>query len=290
MTLRLARALVDVGNDVTVHPTVDATEHVHDGVRIVTEPIPHDVDVVVCHADYGIRARKLRKHAGIPIVAICHNSSSAVKVGLTNTAPALAVVNSETMAAAIGYEGALVVNPPAPRVTRMRQGRCVTTLSLNELKGGAQFWRVADALPRQPFLAVQGGYGDQIVEHRPNVRTLAHVPAEDLPGRVWRHTGIFLQLSESESWGMAAAEAIAHGIPVIAHQTPGLVENLGPAALYVDREDTEGIAAAITLIQQKYSYFSELAYQRAEQHEQTSRIQVAQWVTAVERLAVTSDG
>lgn len=36
---------------------------------------------------------------------------------------------------------------------------------------------------------------------------------------------------------MTAVEAIASGIPVIAHPTDGLVESLGPAGIFVDRAD-----------------------------------------------------
>ena len=284
MTLRLARALQDAGHDVTVHPRVDCdAEHIHAGIRITPEPIS-DADIIVCHADYGIRARRAKKLANVPIVAICHNTGPGVKIGLVNTHPDLAVVNSAAMQDALRITDALIVNPPAPQIVHMRPGRCITTLSLNELKGGAQFWQVTETLPRSPFLAVQGGYGKQLVEQRPNVRVLEHVAPDELDRRVWRHTGIFLQLSESESWGMAAAEAIAHGIPVIAHPTPGVVENLGDAAVYVDRDDIVGIAEAIQAIQQDPARHRQRAQLRAAQHVATSQLQVAQWVAAIERL------
>lgn len=284
MTLRLARALQDAGHEVTVHPRIDCeAEHVHDGVRITPEPIG-DTDVIVCHADYGIRARRARKASHVPVVAICHNTGPGVKIGLVNTIPDLAVVNSAAMRDALRVPDALIVNPPAPEVVHMRPGRCITTLSLNELKGGEQFWRVASMLDRRPFIAVQGGYGDQIVQSRPNVRVLPHVPAEALTGRVWGHTGIFLQLSETESWGMAAAEAIAHGIPVIAHPTPGIVENLGDAAVYIDREDTRSIAEAILTISERPEPFRAAARARAQQHVAISQLQVASWVAAIEGL------
>lgn len=284
MTLRLARALQDAGHEVTVHPRIDCeTEYVHDGIRITPEPIG-GTDVLICHADYGIRARRARKLAQVPIVAICHNTAAGVKVGLVNTHPDLAVVNSAAMRDSLGLPDALIVNPPAPPVVHMRPGRCITTLSLNELKGGGQFWRLAAALPRTPFLAVQGGYGDQIVQERPNVRVLPHLPPDALTGRVWRHAGIFLQLSESESWGMAAAEAIAHGIPVIAHPTPGVVENLRDAAVYVDRDDIRGLGEAIMTITERPEPFRAAARARAAEHAASSELQVAQWVAAIERL------
>jgi glycosyltransferase involved in cell wall biosynthesis len=83
---------------------------------------------------------------------------------------------------------------------------------------------------------------------------------------------------------MAAAEAIAHGVPVIAHPTPGVIENLGDAAVYVDRDDIDGIAEAILTIQGNPAPFRAAALARAQQHAMTSRAQVSQWVAAIENL------
>lgn len=283
MSVRLAAALHVAGRDVSVHATHYDGEHTVENVRVTSAPLPEDADVIVCHPDYGIRARQARRRSPVRVVAICHHAGSAVKVGLANTAPDLVVVNSESMREALAVD-ALVVNPPAPEVTHMRLGRHVTALSLNELKGGPKIIRVAERLPTTPFLAVQGGYGDQNVSPPRNMRVLPHQAPGDLDRVFWRHAGIFLQLSESESWGMAAAEAIAHGVPVIAHPTPGVVENLGDAAVYVDRDDIDGIAEAILTIQGNPAPFRAAALARAEQHTVSSRAQITEWVSAIESL------
>lgn len=44
---------------------------------------------------------------------------------------------------------------------------------------------------------------------------------------------------------MAAVEALASGIPVIAHPTPGLREALGDAATFIDRDDHRAWADAV---------------------------------------------
>jgi glycosyltransferase involved in cell wall biosynthesis len=64
-------------------------------------------------------------------------------------------------------------------------------------------------------------------------------------GDVWAKTRILLARSLYESYGMAAVEALASGIPVIAHPTPGLREALGDAALFLDRQDVLAWAVAI---------------------------------------------
>jgi len=51
--------------------------------------------------------------------------------------------------------------------------------------------------------------------------------------------------SEYESWGRVGVEAMASGIPVIAHPTPGLQESLGDAGVFVDRNDIDGWERAI---------------------------------------------
>lgn len=285
MTFRLAKALINAGHDVTVHPTIHTgISGVFDGVPTRPDPLPTDADVIICHADYGVRARRINRLSGTPIVAVCHNTTTAVKLGLINTRPALTVVNSAAMADTLGAPDALIVNPPAPKPARTSAGHHVTTMSLNELKGGPQFWAIADTLPDVEFLAVQGGYGQQILHDAANVQLLPHLPPHELPRQVWRHTGVFLQLAETESWGMAAAEALAHGIPVIAHETPGIRENLRDAAIYVDRDDAAGIAHAINMIRSNPEPFRQAARTQAAANHAASTRQLADWVTHIERL------
>jgi glycosyltransferase involved in cell wall biosynthesis len=186
------------------------------------------------------------------------------------------------MRAELGVD-ALVVNPPAPSVIPLPPGDRIVTLSLNHLKGGPQFLRLARVMPHRRFLAVQGGYGEQLDSSLPNVEILDHVPHEQLAERVWSRAALFLQLSAAESWGMAASEARAHGIPIIAHPTPGLAENLGGSAVWANRDDTAMLAHVVdqVLAEDKYRRKS-LA--RARVIAKTSSRQVAEWVAAIGRL------
>jgi glycosyltransferase involved in cell wall biosynthesis len=62
---------------------------------------------------------------------------------------------------------------------------------------------------------------------------------------VWARTRIYVQPSGYESYGKAAVEAMAHGIPVIAHPTVGLLESLESAGIFRDRADRFAYLEAI---------------------------------------------
>ena len=53
--------------------------------------------------------------------------------------------------------------------------------------------------------------------------------------------------SRSEGWGLAAAEALAHGIPVVASDTGGLASIVAPGktGLLVEPGDSRALASAI---------------------------------------------
>ncbi|MEP6961141.1 MAG: glycosyltransferase family 4 protein [Acidobacteriota bacterium] len=60
----------------------------------------------------------------------------------------------------------------------------------------------------------------------------------------------FLMPSRSEAWGLAALEAMSHGVPVIAANIPGLSEIITPESGYlIPAENPEALAEAITTAQ-----------------------------------------
>jgi glycosyltransferase involved in cell wall biosynthesis len=79
--------------------------------------------------------------------------------------------------------------------------------------------------------------------------------------------------SVHESYGMAAVEALASGIPVIAHPTPGLREALGDAGTFVDRADVRVWVAAVA------SGFARSAFLADQMN-----TEIKQWVEAVQAL------
>jgi glycosyltransferase involved in cell wall biosynthesis len=93
--------------------------------------------------------------------------------------------------------------------------------------------------------------------------------------------------SERETWGMTGVEAMASGIPVIAHPTPGLLESLGDAGVFVDRSDADGWVEQIERLHDptEWATASAKALTRAAELRDLMRDDIARFVTEVERFA-----
>jgi glycosyltransferase involved in cell wall biosynthesis len=97
-----------------------------------------------------------------------------------------------------------------------------------------------------PTLAVAGGagWGAQPELDRPGVLPLGFVRDDDLPA-LYRGAECFVYPSRFEGFGMPIVEAMACGTPVVASSHPSMDEACGDAAIRVDPDDAEAIAAGI---------------------------------------------
>jgi len=182
----------------------------------------------------------------------------------------------------------MVLHPPVwPHEHATRPGGAVTLVNLNENKGVHVFEHLAMLFPDVPFLGVKGGYGDQLtagLTSHTNVQIIEST--SDMRGRVWSRTRVLLVPSLYESYGMVALEAMASGIPVIAHPTPGLREALGPAGIFADRDKMQEWATELrSLVRdpQAWQRASAAAQARSQSLDPTNDLW--QWVKAVESLA-----
>lgn len=224
-------------------------------------------DVALTHLDVTRQAMAWARRAGRPLVVATHNHRQLSFHRVRRQDAALALWNSEWVQGEHDWwDGhGLLVRPPVPdlaNVGRRSAADAVTLVNLNEDKGGHLFARLAARCPERPFLGVRGAYGEQILPHTPNAVVQAN--SADMEG-VWARTRVLAVPSSYESWGMAAVEALAHGIPVVAHPTPGLRESMGAGAIFVDRDDEDGWVRTLDMLDAEPTYrlWSDRARRRA---------------------------
>ena len=234
------------------------SDYRHEGVTVHAGPGWRDrliptADVVVAHCGDG----GALDQATAPTVRFVHMPCPDKDL----TAD-LVIWNSETSRLPIPGRS-IVLHPPVhPDRYRTAPGDHVTLVNLSKAKGVKTLHRVAQRMPDVRFLGVRGGYGGQHAPKLPNleaVRTVTDMRA------VYRRTRILIAPSSYESWGRVGVEAMASGIPVVAHPTPGLVESLGDAGIFVDRDDVDGWVEQIRRLQDptEWSAASRLATARS---------------------------
>lgn len=252
-------------------------------------------DVVVTHHHYAPRATTFAKKVGARSVLLMHSDLPATARAIT-ARPDLCVYNTEWVQASLAGQyveavetPSMVVHPPVlPYEHRvLTVGDEVTLVNLNRDKG-VETWRaVARALPHLPFLGVRGAHGQQVTDSMPaNVRILAQT--SDMRDDVWARTRVLVAPSVYESYGMGAVEAIASGIPVIAHPTPGLREALGDAAQFIDRADTGAWADAVARLHEDgpdREAATAAAVARSAYLAQRTARELVSWVDAIRALA-----
>jgi glycosyltransferase involved in cell wall biosynthesis len=254
-------------------------------------PVPHlyshDVvgaakgaDVLLTHHDVTLLAARAAVKLDLPLVTVVHNTWGMTKKRAKVRAITGFVFNSawvqEDWAKLRPDLPRLVVYPPVDPscYSVLQQDSLVTQINL--AKNGALLWEVARLLPGTRFLAVHGGYGDQVTPKviPSNVEVIA--PTDDPVGDVYARTRILLVPSLYESWGRVGMEAASSSIPVIASTAPGLQESLSYAGLFRDPERPAHWAEAITALSDPvvYAAYADLACLRAEEVWAATRTQL----------------
>lgn len=199
--------------------------------------------VLLSHLDMEASAVKTAALCRKPLVLVVHNSfrrNYLEKFKKRLPGNLYVIYNSswiQNVYRAIGLPS-IVVYPPvdAEAYATASSREYVTLVNLSRDKGGAVFERVAARMPEVKFLGVRGAYEEQIVPRLENVTVVDNTP--NIRG-IYARTDIVLMPSKYESWGRVAVEAMASGIPVVAHPTIGLKESCGDAGIYCDRNEPE---------------------------------------------------
>ncbi|HRY47655.1 MAG TPA: glycosyltransferase family 1 protein [Candidatus Paceibacterota bacterium] len=155
---------------------------------------------------------------------------------------------------------------------------------LNYLDGGDRTLHFAAELRKQmPDLRVlvAGSQHERALVARaaqtPNVTLLGYVLAERL-ARYLRDAVALLFPTRYETFGIAAAEAMATGTPVITCHSTAVPEIVGDAALYTDPDQSEAMVEAVQALLTQPGLRTELI-QRGK-----LRAQAYSWASCVERL------
>lgn len=297
-THTLLRATAAAGHDVDVllsQPIDGVTaDYDLDGVHVhrhrdKRDPFQFlgDADVIVTHLENTPRATILGQQSRIPVVHRLHNTFKPTRRWMQAPGVKLAAANSQWMAddMRIPTVPMVVVRPvvqPADYATT--PGDRVTLVNLYESKGGAHFWRIAEAMPHVKFLAVKGGYGPQVIPDviPDNVEVVENTPS--MRDDVYARTKLLLMPSDYESWGRVGVEAMASGIPVIAHPTEGLTESLGSAGNFLDRDDIPGWCDTIDKLLKPRAWGAASKKAKARSAELDPARDLATWVQALENL------
>lgn len=302
----MLRALVVRGHTATVWLS-QAAEHSEpydmDGVQVIPQTADADArftkavpraHAIVSHLENVPQVASLARGYGKPLIVLCHNTFDLTWQPMLQGSSALAILNSQWMLAeaesalngrAHRPDRMLVVRPPVwVDEYRTTRGDCITLVNCTMTKGVGVLAELAERMPERKFLAVRGGYGEQEPPDLSNVLVLDHMPGREMRDAVYARTRLLLMPSDYESWGRVGVEAMASGIPVLAHPTEGLTESLGGAGVFCDREDVDAWQAAIERLDARDAYrtASRRATARAKALDPTQDL--AAWCDAVEEV------
>jgi glycosyltransferase involved in cell wall biosynthesis len=308
MLMSMLRPLVGRGHDVQVWLSRygKATKaYEYQGVKVVPLPARLDfslavrrADVLVSHLECVPATASLARGYGKPLVVVCHNTHRPSFRDMAAGGTSLAVYNSLWMQAeaelffaeypqGVRPGSTLVVRPPVfAEEYATKPGDCVTLINCYTEKGGHTLERLARRMPDVKFLGVRGAYGEQVLPDLPNVEILDHVPGDQMRERVYARTKVLIMPSSYESWGRVGAEALASGIPVVAHPTPGLTESLASGGIFVEREDIAGHELVLRKLlgsTSEYRLASKRALARSAELDPSDEL--AAWCGTVEALA-----
>jgi hypothetical protein len=211
-----------------------------------------------------------------PIVFIAHNNSKSYPVKWGYQELTYIIYNSNQLVkeleSTLSQFDGIVLHPLLSDYSK-GGSKYVTLINCNYYKGGGIMVELAKLLPDVQFLGVLGAYGDQITCELSNV---TYLPNGSDMAAIYADTRILIVPSEFESYSQAAMEAMQCGIPVIAHPTTGLKENLAEAGIFIDRNDINKYKETIVYLGNEAAYKaqSEKSLKRAGEQAELNKIEL----------------
>lgn len=267
----------------------------HGGIECYPQGDGHDIftnnndnvqwcDVVLCQLMGTAWGYNKAIQHNKPIIWIAHNNSKSYAVRYAKECNV--IYNSyqlrDDLEATFGHFNSTVLHPVITQYYG-GNGNKITLINCSQNKGGHILGQIAERLPQYEFIGVYGGYQDQVECHLPNI---TYLPNGADMADVYKQTKILIAPSEFESYSQCAAEALTAAIPVIAHATPGLKENLSYAGIFIDRNDIDKYVNQIVYLfnQQAYIRQSELSVIRAtacKEMNNTELVNLNKWLLKI---------
>lgn len=266
----------------------EGKDYTYEGTPVENGFSPSEApDIIITH--HGPAARVVQAlsqdYPEARVVAVFHNERYDIPDILALNAD-LNVFNTHWVKKSLGRAG-IVVHPPVEPERHIVDeiGGSVTLVNLQDNKGVNVFHDLVSRMPDVPFLGVEGTHGQQVYQ-RSHLNVDYMTPTQDMR-EVWKRTKVVLMPSEYESYGMVAAEACVNGIPVIANPTPGLVECLGDAGIFIPREHSDDYERAVHLLMTDAGHYqerSDRARLRGQELKAQTRKELVQFVKGMLRL------
>lgn len=259
---------------VTRSVTEELPEYDIDGVHVIPALsrkaiVSHiaTADITISHLECSKQLHLTSKKWGKPTIHLVHNTHPLTKMWSASADAMIYNTNwvkdHETFSD-VTMPG-IVIHPPVD-VERYKttRGKKITLVNLWKDKGSEIFYHLAKQMPEIEFLGVKGGYGEQLVQEFENVTIAEHT--SDMKS-IYGQSKLVLMPSKYESFGRVGVEAMASGIPVLAHPTAGLRESLGDAGTFIHRDLPAEWEKAVTdaLKPAKYGKLSKLALARSQE-------------------------
>jgi glycosyltransferase involved in cell wall biosynthesis len=271
----------------------DAVESIPDSTVTIVDGLVHKT-----HADL------VKRHATrLPLIALVH-LPLALEVGLAAAeANRLRVVERDVLG---GVRHVIVTGPaaigmldgydvPRARITVIEPGTdpapvargsgsdvvhllCVG--SVTEGKGHAILLRALDRVPSRNWtLLCAGRVVTPIATTDPRVRFAGELSDAQLAD-AYDRADVFVLATLRETFGMAVAEAIAHGLPVVSTNTGSIADTVGDAGLLVQPADEAALASALERVIADNALRAQLASAARRQ-----RTTLRTWDQAVDEIA-----
>ena len=241
----VAKRFVQMGWDVTIQVRSRTRKLIQDldldGVKYRREASPKDADVILLHSA-SLEANPPLFQFKKPIIYILHSHSPLIQDQLDALKPKdYLISNSLNMAETVAKKGTKhrLIYPICDDKYKNNPGKrrtFITTVGSSVVKNIGLFYNMAAKYPKERFLHVKGGYGNDRCG-RPMNLTIASNVTDLRP--IYQKTRVLIVPSWSETYSLVAREAGLQGIPVICSDVPGLRENLGKAGLYADPNNVE---------------------------------------------------